>query len=72
MNLVVLSNSISSFVPVKIICLVYKFFSQFIMKNNLVSEFKEYLDKIFQNIVQESVLQIVDIENYDNVLFDII
>jgi len=67
MSLSILNNSFKLFFPESIICFTYKFFSQFILKNQQVNELKEYFEPILNNIVTESLLSAKDIENFIHV-----
>jgi len=66
MNLVVLANSVKSFVPNQMVCLTYKFFSQFISKDQLVPELKNYIPQILDQVVQGSLLTNTDTYNFIN------
>jgi len=67
MNIAIINNSIKTFIPQQIVCLSYKFFSQFVTKDQLVDELKEFLPQILDNIVQECLLSHIDVENFKNV-----
>ena len=68
MNLVILSNSLNSFIPQQMLCLVYKFFSQFITKHHLVNDLKNYIPQILEQVVQGSVLSNKDLDIFKNVI----
>lgn len=68
MNLILLSDSVKFFIPKQIICLSYKFFTQFILKDQLVAELKTYLPQILDQVVKGSLLTSSDIDNFKNVL----
>lgn len=64
MNLVILGTSLQSFIPSQMVCLSYKFFSQFITKDQQIEEIKTYINEILDHSLKESLLSSLDISNF--------